>query len=121
MKIKTLFALLTFCLAFWLMSCSSLNPFNRKSKETPTLYPIIQRGNTQREKFGYINTKGEVVIQPQFVQAWFFSEGLAAACIEFNKCGYIDETGKYVINPQSESDGTGDFTEGISVNVFKGD
>ncbi|MFN2453490.1 MAG: WG repeat-containing protein [Pyrinomonadaceae bacterium] len=54
----------------------------------------------QNQKWGYINRKGEIVIQPQFTQALFFSEGLAVACIEYDKCGYIDGTGKFAINPQ---------------------
>lgn len=75
------------------LSCSHLS--NPLGKETPELFPILQNG-----KWGYINRKGEVVIQPQFAQAWFFSEGLAVACIDDFKCGYIDQTGKFAINPQ---------------------
>lgn len=118
MRIKTLFALSVFCFAFWLASCSSVNPFSSKSRKAPTLYPIIQRNNDPGGKFGYINTKGEVVIQPQFSQAWFFSEGLAVACIESGKCGYIDETGKFVINPQFEF--AGRFSEGLAAVIAEG-
>jgi hypothetical protein len=78
---------------FMTLSCSRLsNPFGGGA---PELFPIQQDG-----KWGYINSKGEVVVQPQFVEAWVFSEGLAVACIERSKCGYIDETGKFSVNPQ---------------------
>ncbi len=74
--------LVKFCVVFTILfaalmtlSCSSLR--NPLGKETPELFPI-----RQNQKWGYINRKGEVVVQPQFAQAWFFSEGLAVACIE---------------------------------------
>ncbi len=87
------------------LSCSHLS--NPLGKETPELFPI-----RQNEKWGYINRKGEVVIQPQFAQAWFFSEGLAVACIEYGKCGYIDQTGKFAINPQFQE--ALRFSEGLA-------
>ena len=43
-----------------------------------------------------------------------FSDGLAWVMIG-SKIGYIDKTGKYVINPQFECEGAGDFVEGVSV------
>lgn len=115
MKIRGVFILSFISLIFLLSSCGSMpNPLSRK--DTPKLYPIIQRigGN---EKFGYINTTGEVVIQPQFVQAWFFSEGLAVACVEREKCGYIDETGKFAINPQFQL--ASRFSEGLAGVVIE--
>lgn len=87
------------------LSCSSLR--NPLGSETPELFPIPQGG-----KWGYINRKGEVVIQPQFAQARFFSEGLAVACIERERCGYIDETGKFAINPQFQA--AFRFSEGLA-------
>ena len=52
---------------------------------------------------GYIDKSGKVVIKLQFVRAYDFSEGLAAASIMENgvqKIGYIDKTGTWVIQPQ---------------------
>lgn len=118
MKIKMLFALFVIGLTLLVVSCSSLIS-SHKHKESPKLYPIIQLGNgPSDEKFGYINSKGETVIQPQFKEAWFFSEGLAVACIEHNKCGYIDETGKFAINPQFQF-GTR-FSEGLAAVIVEG-
>ena len=61
-------------------------------------------------KVGYINPKGEIVINPQFDEAKNFSEGLARVNIggrrnRFRrdgggKWGYINSKGKFVINPQ---------------------
>lgn len=93
MKIKGLF-ILCFVLALLLTSCGLMrNPLS--TKDTPKLFPI-----SQNDKVGYINRKGEIVIQPQFAYAGYFSEGLAVACVESEKCGYIDDTGKFIINPQ---------------------
>lgn len=55
------------------------------------------------KKDGYINNKGEIVIDPQFTKALPFSEGLAAVMIENDKLGYINKQGQVVfempINP----------------------
>lgn len=71
-----------------------------------SLFPVIQN-----DKYGYIDTSGRVVIEPQFDGAWSFSEGLAS--VEVNgKRGYIDKSGRVVIEPQF--DGTGSFSEGLA-------
>jgi WG containing repeat len=64
---------------------------------------------------GYIDQTGKVVIQPQFVAAFSFSEGLAAAEVSENgalKWGYIDKTGAWVIRPQF--DAASFFSEGLA-------
>lgn len=93
------------------LSCARLS--NPLGKETPELFPI-----RQNRRWGYINSKGEVVIQPQFEQVWFFSEGLAVACIENDKCGYIDNTGKFAINPQFQR--ALRFSEGLAAVIIEG-
>ena len=47
-------------------------------------------------KLGFINTSGELEIQPVFENAYNFSHGLCRARKDVN-WGYIDKTGKYVI------------------------
>ena len=49
-----------------------------------------------RGKFGYVDRKGNVVIEPQFDNAKSFSEGLAWAEKD-GRTGYIDHTGVFVI------------------------
>lgn len=45
------------------------------------------------EQWGFMNKKGETVIQPQYKAAGFFSEGLCAVCNEQDKWGFIDKKG----------------------------
>ncbi|MDO5971726.1 WG repeat-containing protein [Flavivirga aquimarina] len=49
--------------------------------------------------FGYINTSGEYVIEPQFEVAKNFSGNLAAASQD-KKWGFIDTSGKWAIQPE---------------------
>jgi WG repeat protein len=56
---------------------------------------------------GFIDAQGQVVIQPKFVGAKNFSEGLAAVAIrsagDKTLWGYIDRQGNWIIQPQFES------------------
>lgn len=58
-------------------------------------------------KYGFIDKTGKIAIEPQFVRAEDFSEGLAVVSVknkydkyECEKYGYIDKTGKFVIKPE---------------------
>ncbi|MDQ3801037.1 MAG: WG repeat-containing protein [Acidobacteriota bacterium] len=62
-------------------------------------------------KWGFINSKGETVIKPQFDEAEPFSEGLARVEINLN-VGFIDVAGKFVIEPQFRC--AFDFSEGLA-------
>lgn len=71
--------------------------------------------------YGYIDTKGNWVIKPQFTNAGNFSEGLAAASSDFGKSGYINKTGKFVIPPKY--DYASEFQFGfayVKINMFGG-
>jgi hypothetical protein len=68
-------------------------------------------------KYGYLDGKGRVVIEPQFENAEFFHNGLACVKIN-NKYGFIDETGKIVIKPIYES--AGYFSFGLARVKFNG-
>lgn len=64
------------------------------------------------EKAGFITTSGNIVISPQFEEAFDFSEVFAAVKID-GKYGYIDPSGTMRIPPQF--DGAGQFKNGIAV------
>jgi hypothetical protein len=86
-------------------------------------------------KVGYIDRTGAVAINPQWDTAYPFSEGLALVCVgtcdpehlvgyrrvngfrredleQTFKYGYIDESGKFAINPVFE--GANNFAEGLA-------
>jgi hypothetical protein len=54
---------------------------------------------------GFVNKTGVFVIRPRFFAVGNFSGGLASACVEeatsalHFKCGYIDKSGKWAIQP----------------------
>ena len=50
---------------------------------------------------GFLNVNtGEIAIESKYEHAWVFSEGLAAVVEPGMKMGFIDATGKYVIEPR---------------------
>lgn len=51
----------------------------------------------KRGKYGYINRAGKMIVKPQFDNAGDFSEGLAHVSTEDGLSGYIDKTGKVVL------------------------
>jgi len=51
------------------------------------------------EKWGYVNQKGEYIINPQFDMASPFLEGRACVLVN-DKFGFIDEKGTYVVHPK---------------------
>ena len=88
----------------------------------PALYPVSVKG-----KWGYIDHKFELVIEPQFDNAEAFNEGLAVVSMKtvsdgsttsIELQGYIDSTGKIVI--PCEYDRAFPFSEGIAVVESKG-
>jgi len=60
---------------------------------------------------GYMNAKGDVVIEPKLLFSSSFSEGLALAHKD-RLYGYIDSRGEWVIPPRFEY--AGDFHEGLA-------
>jgi WG containing repeat len=77
---------------------------------------------TQGEKWGYINTKGEFAISPRFASsptdyAWPFENGFAKIKVA-GRFGYIDHTGSFVIPPRL-LDGDS-FHEGYARVVVEG-
>jgi len=61
----------------------------------------------KNQKFGYMNAKGQWIVEPDFTNASYFSEGLAVA-----NGSVIDRNGNIVI-PKG-FDYISDFSEGVS-------
>ena len=58
---------------------------------------------SQNDKYGYINTQGELLIEPAWDMAYEFNDSGIAMVIENKdnaKIGFINEKGEYVIEPQ---------------------
>jgi len=52
------------------------------------------------EKWGYIDTTGKIVVQPQFDCAYAFNESGLALVENDGEIGWIDCTGKFIIEPR---------------------
>ena len=68
-------------------------------------------------KFGFIDTVGNIMIQPSFIYASQFSEGYAVVRSE-KGTGFIDTNGVFIIQPNLE--GATQFKNGLAV-VYKND
>ncbi|MEB3231775.1 MAG: WG repeat-containing protein [Leptolyngbyaceae bacterium] len=73
---------------------------------------LIRSVTNSGYQYGYINTEGEIAINPQFVKAWPFHEGLALVRVD-ERYGYINTEGEMVINPQF--DYALPFSEGMAL------
>ena len=77
-------------------------------------------------RWGFIDLAGAVTVEPQFIEAFSFSDGLAAVRVRDPNVqdqkhwlyGYIDRTGTIVIAPQFEA--AFDFSDGIARVVVDG-
>jgi hypothetical protein len=73
-------------------------------KKQDANWPLFPIWNAEGKE-GYMNLAGQVVIQPRFEKAEYFSEGLAAVRIN-KKWGYINRAGEVVIQPRwQDNDG----------------
>lgn len=81
--------------------------------EILTIYPFEQMGplsealisfrKTVRDKAGYVNEAGKVVIPPRFSYAGPFEKGRAIVNVSEdykNEYGFIDKTGAYILEPK---------------------
>jgi hypothetical protein len=82
-------------------------------------FSIVEEGET---KWGFVDTSGKVVINPQFKEIRMFSEGFCAVKNDDNLWGYIDRYGKIVINYQFDGvagsfdgNGMGKFLNGRAI------
>jgi hypothetical protein len=114
-------AFFVFCLL--LAGCSPNSPStaavtaNPYTESAPILLPVKVSG-----KWGYVNSSGQLVINPQFDNAEEFHEGRAKVCLGKpcnwwdspgdSRWGYIDVSGKVVVTPQYGA--ASSFSEGLA-------
>lgn len=83
------------CLSlFSLVGCSG----NSSKDDSDNLFPAEVVSESGKIVCGYINKSGEFVIPPQFQDARDFAEGLACVRINDWRYGFIDRTGRVVID-----------------------
>lgn len=111
---KKIIALIMLIVVIFLSGCttntnSSPAPNNASSNVVMqnALYPVNING-----KFGFLDVKGNLVVQPKYDMASDFNDGLGLVLLK-DKWGFIDSTGKEVIPPQYKNQPT-EFKNGLS-------
>lgn len=66
------------------------------------------------DKWGFIDTLGNVIIPFEWKSVGWFGEGYAPVWDNAGRCGYIDKTGRVVISLRDDWDGAGWFSEGLA-------
>ena len=84
--------------------------------KTRSLFPINKDG-----KCGYINKTGKIIIRPRFKLCGIFSEGLASVMLVNENRGFVDETGRFVIEPKLGKWFGGNFSEGYAAVALEND
>lgn len=75
--------------------------------------------NEGERRWGFVNKKGEVVINPQFYNVGKFVDGKCPVSNSDRKWGYIDKEGKLIMNYQF--DGAKPFSKSIAIVKFEND
>jgi len=70
----------------------------------------------EKKQWGFINTKGEQVIPPQFMDVYGFNEGLAPVKVG-KQWGFIDTNGQFVIPAQYKN--AKNFNDGLAPIVME--
>jgi|GEM_PF-685791 len=75
-------------------------PVNTEAKEIKRFKEGLAPFVTPKGLCGFVNEKGEVVVEPKYLNVGYFSLGLAWVRLENKKIGFIDKTGKMIIEPK---------------------
>ena len=103
-KLQTIALIISLLSLFALSGCAVVDGFKGDNDDaSETLHPVLLNG-----KWGYINTSGNMVIEPNFDEARAFSDGYAAVRQGTN-WGYVSEETKALAIPVSFSV-AGDFS-----------
>lgn len=68
-------------------------------------------------RYGFRNDEGEIIIDPRYQNAWYFSDGLARVMID-SLWGFIDRNGEIVIEPRYDL--AWDFQNGLALVMVDG-
>lgn len=98
---------IVFCLGYRSFQSEVIPIPAQEESDSVKLFRIIKNG-----KFGFIDKKGNVVIEPKFDDVQDFSEDLALVTLNKQKV-FIDKTGKLVIEPKDFEPING-FTNGLA-------
>lgn len=71
---------------------------------------IIYRG--YKDKYGYMNASGKVIINPEYDLTYGFHEGIAAVKIG-SSWGFIDKLGNLIVQPSFDGVSRDGFSEGL--------
>ena len=72
----------------------------------------------QKDKFGFADRNGKIVIEPQFYKARPFKDGMAWIQVDGGR-GFIDQTGKIVVQPRFVA--AEDFSGGLAAVTLDGE
>lgn len=72
----------------------------------------------QKDKFGFADRNGKVVIEPQFYRASPFKDGMAWIQVDGGR-GFIDQSGKIVVQPRFVA--ADDFSDGLAAVTLDGE
>ena len=79
------------------------------------LFPVWVKS---RDKWGYIDVSGRMVIEPMFDKAQNFSDGMSRIMAPDGRYGFIDESGRQIIPPCLEE--AGSFSDGLATATIDG-
>jgi hypothetical protein len=80
---------------------------------------LVQTKGWSGGRWGYVNTRGETVIEPRFTEAGAFSDGLALVKDVAGRLGYLDRTGHWSV-PPSFLEEAWPFSDGLALVKLNG-
>ncbi len=99
------------CAAFFMTLLGSSAIAQKQDNNNNNLFLIT---NDDGDLYGFINSKGTVIVEPKYMLVKEFSEGMAAVILNDQELwGFINHTGKMVI-PAKYSE-VGNFSEGVAL------
>lgn len=101
--------ILCFCASLFFFSCQS-DP-QGTSTQRKGMDPVLEDYDSPDRKIGYLDTTGQMVIEPRFDEVRDFQSGRAAVNIN-GLWGYIEPSGKWVVEPKYL--GAWSFSEGLA-------